>query len=79
MFRTLRRQMTIAPQRVRAAKALLARYRRSQRRGRQAPARPVGFGQRRPRLKDPDSTKWPEASSNKTKPNALSSVVTYVF
>ena len=46
--------MTIAPKRVRAAKALLARYRRGQRKGRPTPFRPVGFGQRQPRVKDPD-------------------------
>ena len=46
--------MTIAPKRVRAAKALLARHRRNLRRKRGAPIRPIAFGQRRPRIRDAD-------------------------
>ena len=46
--------MTIAPRRVRAAKALLSRHRRTLRLQRAPSVRPVAFGQRRPRLKDPE-------------------------
>ena len=45
--------MPIAPKRVRAAKKVIARYRKAQRKARPIPPRPIGVGQRRPRLKDP--------------------------
>ena len=45
--------MSLAPPRVRAAKRVLARHRRIQRFRRLVRARPAGFGQRQPRLKDP--------------------------